>query len=234
MCTVGQILTIYLSIPTPSPNKDMAETFTQLALRKSPTEMLSVEAYIDATEYSEIHQPTMDLFWESVWGDNTICITSAIYAWMGYVSLQTRNDRSSYMRILANMPYTTVGPKHDDFHKHPLLVAEWADMKDSSRTSHRWVMLSVSTFRKTLCSLRTKRARIVRRYFDEIDELCRRYREYRHAFQIRELSDQLYAAQKGIADVKRQLAEARSCPELDKVQDHVNDLWRTFCVAQEF
>ena len=160
---------------------------TEQVLDFSDSNLQSIFEYIQITNF-EIDQFMLDKFWQRLRENSFILIDTAVLEWLGYDHEQERDRKASFLKLLKSNEINFKQIKHNDpdFDQYPEFVAEAAQLSVAALKRQKWVILDAQDFKMVVFNLKTKRAKLIHRYYLSLERLMAMYAEYTHHFKLRE------------------------------------------------
>ena len=150
------------------------------------TNMLSVKELLNLVNYP-INEIYIDKFWDNIENDKWIYIDNEMLIWMGYSEIDINASKRCYLNILKdnfeeNIDYKLVNNKEfTNSSKCELTHLKNSELNGHNKTKH--LLISPNCFRQTLMLIKTTKAKQIRKYYVEVENIFKFYLQYQSKYQ---------------------------------------------------
>ncbi|KAF7670497.1 hypothetical protein TCON_2849, partial [Astathelohania contejeani] len=109
-----------------------------------------------------------------------VLVTNYLLDWMGYEGKNYSDKKESFLSLLKNnsIPFEEITYNDCRFVHYPGMKNEIANTKKNILERKKWIVILPRNFKEAVLDLNTKNAKIVKRYYLNLEEACFEYAEY--------------------------------------------------------
>lgn len=157
-------------------------------------DLLSVKEILKIANYT-IKNIYIDKFWNNIQNDKWIYIDHNMLIWMGYSDVDVNASKRCYINILNDnfdelIDYKLLNNKEfNNNAKCELAHLENIEINTHNKTKH--LVVSPNCFRQTLMLIKTIKAKEIRKYYVEVENIFKFYIEYQNQYKQLKMKKEL-------------------------------------------
>ena len=161
---------------------------------------LTIQEFI-STSNINVEQLYIDKFWSNISEDKWIYVGADMLKWIGYGSLNIFEDKRHYIELLQRNFIETNDYKllkASEIKEFYLGVDPQIEIDSGNRTKH--IITSPSCFKKSLMMMNTERAKQIRNYYLQLEQVYQKYDRYQLQYQLETQTKQLQLKDKQLTE----------------------------------